>query len=70
MSYLPLNNMEEAPIIATVNDDINRLETQRLNEIIPNNKEKPYDMKEVIQLTIDDNSNFLKYKKDMLIISL
>ena len=52
LSYLPANNMEEPPYLAT-EDPINRLE-DFLNQIIPDNPNKPYDMKEVIYAIVDD----------------
>ncbi|MDO4394009.1 MAG: acyl-CoA carboxylase subunit beta [Bacillota bacterium] len=52
LSYLPSNNMESAPVYATV-DDINRLSPE-LNEIIPDNPNKAYDMYDVIKAIADD----------------
>ena len=52
LSFLPQNNLEEAPIRQT-NDPIDRLEDS-LNEIIPDSPNKPYDMYEVIGAIIDD----------------
>lgn len=53
ISYIPSNNMEEPPII--VNEDpINRLE-DFLNSIIPENPNKPYDVKDVIHAIVDNN---------------
>ena len=46
LSYLPSNNLEDPPQLAT-DDDINRF-SDRLIEIIPDSPNKPYDMKEVI----------------------
>ncbi len=57
MSYLPSNNMEEPPTIPC-EDPINRLE-DTLNNIIPDNPNKPYDVKEVIN-GIVDNGKFLE----------
>lgn len=57
MSYLPSNNLEEAPILKT-NDPINRLEDS-LNSIIPDNPNKPYDVKDVIHAIVD-NGEFLE----------
>lgn len=57
MSYIPSNNMEEAPTIPC-DDPINRLEDS-LNAIIPDNPNKPYDVKEVIN-GIVDNGKFLE----------
>ncbi len=52
ISYLPQNNLEEAPIFES-NDPIDRMENT-LNEIIPDNPNKPYDMIEVIHLLADE----------------
>ncbi|MBQ8307733.1 MAG: methylmalonyl-CoA carboxyltransferase, partial [Alistipes sp.] len=47
ISYIPQNNMEETPMTICT-DRIDRLE-ESLNEIIPDNPNKPYDMYEVIK---------------------
>lgn len=57
MAYLPSNNMEDAPL-APCNDPINRLE-DFLNTIIPENPNKPYNVKDVIH-SIVDNGEFLE----------
>lgn len=57
ISYLPQNNMEEAPVIEC-NDPIDRMEDS-LNEIVPDNPNKPYDMKQIIN-GIVDNGEFLE----------
>lgn len=68
MSYLPQNNLEEAPVVET-DDPIERIEDS-LNTIIPDNANKPYDMKEVIH-TISDNGEFLEvhrnYAKNIIV---
>lgn len=56
LSYLPSNNLETSPIYET-KDDINRIE-ERLDEIVPLNPNKPYEMKEIIELIADDNQFF------------
>lgn len=56
LSYLPSNNLESAPIYES-GDDINRIE-ERLNEIVPDNPNKPYDMKEIITLLADNGEFF------------
>lgn len=61
ISYLPQNNLEEAPI-EPCTDPINRLE-DALNEIIPDNPNVPYDMKKVIS-GIADYGEFLEVHKD------
>jgi len=68
IGFLPDNNLSDAPTII-VNDDINRLD-DKLNEIIPDNPNKPYDMKEVI-LTLVDNEDFFEihenYAKNIIV---
>ena len=56
LSYLPQNNMEDAPYLAT-NDDPLR-EDEKLNDFIPDNPNKPYDMKEIIETVVDDGHFF------------
>jgi len=51
ISYLPQNNLEEAPI-EECSDPINRLEDS-LNTIVPDDPNKPYDMKSVISAIVD-----------------
>lgn len=50
LSFLPSNNMETAPVLES--DDMNRLE-EALNEIIPDNSNKPYDVHDVIKIIVD-----------------
>ncbi|MFA7043921.1 MAG: acyl-CoA carboxylase subunit beta [Bacteroidales bacterium] len=68
LSFIPQNNLEETPII-DCDDPIDRLEDS-LNEIIPDNPNKPYDMFEVIGAIVDDGE-FLQvhsdYAKNMII---
>jgi acetyl-CoA carboxylase carboxyltransferase component len=52
LSYIPSNNLEEAPT-TVCNDPFDRLE-DRLNSIIPDNPNLPYDMMEVITAIVDD----------------
>lgn len=52
LSYLPQNNLEDPPMIASA-DPIDRLE-ESLNNIIPEHPNKPYDVKDVIHLIADD----------------
>ncbi len=52
LSFLPSNNMEETPLVAT-NDDPNRMDPE-LNTVVPDNPNAPYDMKEVIRMLVDD----------------
>jgi len=60
LCYLPQNNMEDPPV--TVSDDpIDRLD-DALNEIIPDNPNKPYDVRDVIY-SIVDQSEFLEVQR-------
>ena len=52
LSYLPQNNLEEPPFVKTQDDPL-RMEAA-LNSIVPDSANKPYDMKEVIRLIMDD----------------
>ncbi len=61
MSYLPSNNLEEPPIQEN-KDPIDRLE-DRLNDIIPENPNKPYDVKEIIYAITDENE-FLEIQRN------
>ncbi len=51
ISYLPQNNLEDPPI-TQCDDPIDRLEDS-LNELIPENPNKPYNVKDVIDLIVD-----------------
>ena len=53
LSYMPQNNLEDAPLVQCT-DPIDRLEDS-LNEIIPDNPNKPYDVKDVIHAIVDQN---------------
>ncbi len=56
MSYLPSNNMEDPPFRKGKDDDLRTEEA--LNTIVPDNPNKPYDIKDVIQLIVDDGEFF------------
>ena len=60
LSYIPQNNLEETPLVATT-DSVDRLEDV-LNEIIPDNPNKPYDVLEVIRAIVDEGE-FLESQK-------
>ena len=57
LGYMPQNNMEDAPL-GVCTDRIDRLEDS-LNDIIPDNPNKPYDMYEVIKAIVD-NGEYLE----------
>ncbi len=53
LSYMPQNNLEDAPL-AACDDPIDRLD-DFLNTVIPENPNKPYDVKDVIHSIVDYN---------------
>jgi len=55
-SYLPSNNMEDPPYRETTDDPM-RMEA-RLDEIVPEDPSKPYDIKEVIRMVVDNGEFF------------
>ena len=61
ISYLPQNNLEDSPIIPC-DDPIDRIE-ESLNEIIPENPNKPYDVKEVLY-AVADHGELLEVQRD------
>lgn len=61
LSYLPSNNLEEAPY-AVSEDEINRL-SEKLTTIVPDEANKAYDVKELIA-EIVDNGEFFEVQKN------
>ncbi|MBR1626804.1 MAG: acyl-CoA carboxylase subunit beta [Bacteroidales bacterium] len=61
ISFLPSNNLEEAPVI-DCNDPIDRLEDS-LNGIIPENPNQPYNVKDVITAIVDEGEFFEVHEK-------
>ncbi len=56
MSYLPQNNMEDPPYMATGDDPL-RMD-EGLDSIIPDDPNKPYDIKEVVRMVVDNGQFF------------
>ena len=56
ISYLPANNAEKPPVISS-SDAADRRE-EKLKDIIPMQSNKPYDVREVIKLIVDDKHFF------------
>lgn len=56
LSYLPSNNLEDPPLKET-NDEVLKI-VPELNKIVPVDPNKPYDMKEVIRLIVDEGDFF------------
>jgi propionyl-CoA carboxylase beta chain len=68
IGYLPSNNMEDAPRHPST-DDINR-EDKKLDDVVPVDPNKPYDMIEIISSVVD-NYNFFEvqphYAKNIIV---
>ncbi len=68
LSFIPSNNLEDAPIKTTIDSD-ERADVS-LEEIVPADPNKPYDMHEIIQKVID-NKHFLEvqpqYAQNMIV---
>jgi propionyl-CoA carboxylase beta chain len=56
LSFIPSNNLEDPPAVA-IEDPIDRAEA-KLNTIIPEASNQPYDIREVINLIVDDGYFF------------
>jgi len=52
LAFLPQNNLEEPPRRAT-EDSPTRM-AEALNHLVPENPNKPYDIKEIVKLVVDD----------------
>jgi acetyl-CoA carboxylase carboxyltransferase component len=52
LSYIPSNNMEDAPIVRSEDDPLRTDEA--LDTLIPEEPNKPYDMREIITKIVDD----------------
>ncbi|HEY6910523.1 MAG TPA: acyl-CoA carboxylase subunit beta [Myxococcales bacterium] len=52
LSFLPSNNLEDPPVVAT-EDPLDRRD-ESLKTAVPENPNKPYDIKEVIRAVVDD----------------
>ena len=56
LSYLPSNNLDDTPFKETL-DDPNRIEPE-LDTVVPENPNKPYDIKYVIRKVVDNGEFF------------
>src|SRR5689334_6872648 len=52
LSFIPSNNLEDAPRVAA-SDPVDRVES-KLNEIVPEASNQPYDIRDVINAVVDD----------------
>jgi len=60
LSYLPQNNLEDPPYVATRDDPLRR--ESALDTLVPDDPSKPYDIKVAIQLIVDDGQFFEIHK--------
>ncbi len=60
ISFIPQNNLEDPPL-TECSDPINRMENH-LNEIIPDNPNKPYNVKDIVHSIVDDGE-FLEIQR-------
>jgi acetyl-CoA carboxylase carboxyltransferase component len=56
LSYLPQNNVDDPPYVATEDPPLRAEE--ELDHIVPDDPSKPYDMRDVIRLIVDDGIFF------------
>lgn len=56
LSYLPQNNMEDPPMVISSDDRLRTEET--LDTIVPDDPSKPYNMRDIIRLVVDDGAFF------------
>jgi len=56
MSFLPQNNLEQPPLMDS-GDPVDRME-EALDSAVPDNPNKPYDMRGVVSLIVDDGEFF------------
>ncbi|MFA4929509.1 MAG: acyl-CoA carboxylase subunit beta [Patulibacter sp.] len=56
LGFLPQNNLETPPVVPT-SDPVDQ-EVPELNDAVPANPNKPYDMRNVVKLTVDDGEFF------------
>jgi propionyl-CoA carboxylase beta chain len=61
LSFLPSNNLDQPPLVATA-DPVDRRDEELL-EVVPDNPNKPYDMHDVIRRVVDDGT-FLEVQPD------
>ncbi|HMS33656.1 MAG TPA: acyl-CoA carboxylase subunit beta [Ignavibacteria bacterium] len=60
MSYIPLNNMDSVPFTEYNGGEKN---LDMLNDFIPDNPNKPYDVKDIIAAILDENTFFEVHKE-------
>lgn len=56
LGYIPQNNMEDPPFVKSIDDSLR--EDESLDTLVPENPNKPYDIKEVITRVVDNGEFF------------
>jgi len=56
LSFIPQNNMEDPPFVKSIDDPLR--EDESLDTLVPENPNKPYDIKEVITRVVDNGEFF------------
>jgi propionyl-CoA carboxylase beta chain len=56
LSFIPSNNLETPPFIET-NDPVNRVD-EKLNAVVPESSNQPYDIREIVHSVVDDGYFF------------
>ena len=56
LGYIPQNNMEDPPFVQTSDDPL-RMD-ERLDSIVPDDPSKPYDIKDIIRMIVDEGRFF------------
>jgi propionyl-CoA carboxylase beta chain len=56
LSYLPSNNAEDPPLVPTDDDPLR--EDEALKTVVPENPNKPYDIKDIIRAVVDGRTFF------------
>ena len=68
LSFIPQNNLEDPPFVPT--EDPRDRKDPALRTLVPDNPNKPYDIKELVKLVVDD-ANFLEvaplYAKNIVV---
>ena len=59
LSYLPSNNMDESPVLAATESNDVSPSDRALDSLIPDNPNKPYDMKVLVEAILDE-ADFLE----------
>jgi propionyl-CoA carboxylase beta subunit len=61
LSYMPSNNVDDPPFVPT--GDENNRRDEALDSIVPENPNKPYDMRDIISRVVDEG-HYLEVQKD------